>query len=206
MKIKSFSKYTTVFLAGAITATAGSTYAADAIKTIQAKLRPDIKVSVNGKQLDASAISYNNTTYLPLRKAADAVGGKIELDGTNINIVTDGKSADGTVGSQPSEKPIESTETYPIEGKVLYNWEQVYSKLSRENKPTMMGTIKNGQITTTYNDSEYIAIRYTDYFYDSEKGLSYYTKDYFLQFLSLSDIEELPTYTVKVKSNLVSPI
>ncbi|QTH41260.1 hypothetical protein J4772_27465 [Cohnella sp. LGH] len=103
--MKQTSKYAIVFLAGAICATAGSAYGAEAIKTISAKLRPDIKVSVNGKQLDASAISYNNTTYLPLRKAAEAVGGKIELSGKDINIVTNTPS--NQIALPPSSNPDE---------------------------------------------------------------------------------------------------
>ncbi len=104
--MKQTSKYAIVFLAGAIFATAGSAYGAEAIKTISAKLRPDIKVSVNGKQLDASAISYNNTTYLPLRKAAEAVGGKIELSGKDINIVTETKNNINTHGNTTSNNEI----------------------------------------------------------------------------------------------------
>ncbi|OXS56867.1 hypothetical protein B1A99_18570 [Cohnella sp. CIP 111063] len=104
--MKQTSKYAIVFLAGAIFATAGSAYGAEAIKTISAKLRPDIKVSVNGKQLDASAISYNNTTYLPLRKAAEAVGGKIQLNGRDINIVTETQNKANSPSSSANNKEI----------------------------------------------------------------------------------------------------
>lgn len=214
-KIKSLSKYTAVFLAGAITATAGSAYAADAIKTIQAKLRPDIKVSVNGKQLDASAISYNNTTYLPLRKAADAVGGKLELDGKNVNIVTEGKS-------NPALNPTVSTPTptvennqnstsetglgFPIEDKVLFRWNDINAKLNELDKSTMIGGTINNELVVKYNGKDYVRINNIDYYYDAQNNVNYLSIDFLTKFLDASDLEELSKFRVNVTSKVIIPI
>ncbi|OXS56869.1 hypothetical protein B1A99_18580 [Cohnella sp. CIP 111063] len=208
--MKQMLKYAIVFLAGAICATAGSAYGAEAIKTISAKLRPDIKVSVNGKQLDASAISYNNSTYLPLRKAAEAVGGKIELNGKDINIVTKsspietGTSSTGSTTGTPGNEQLE--ETYPIEGKVLYENNETYNKFNGLNKPIWIVTVKNGQNTVVYNGVDYIATRYTDYYYDSQNDRLYFTREFLLQFLSQSDLDGIASYNVNIKNKKITPI
>ena len=50
--------------------------AAVARQKITAELRPDITVKVNGtvQDLDKDAISYNGSTYLPVRAIGEAVG------------------------------------------------------------------------------------------------------------------------------------
>ncbi len=197
--MKQTSKYAIVFLAGAIFATAGSAYGAEAVKTISAKLRPDIKVSVNGKQLDASAISYNNTTYLPLRKAAEAVGGKIELSGKDINIVTQMPSDIGNNKETPENK-------YEIEDKVLLEWTDVYFSLTKKNNYSMTSGVVNGRSQVYYNDLIFVVQRNIDYYYDPEHDKTYYPKDFFLQFLSESDLSNIPVYKVNVQNNRVSPI
>ncbi len=209
--MKQTSKYAIVFLAGAIFATAGSAYGAEAIKTISAKLRPDIKVSVNGKQLDASAISYNNTTYLPLRKAAEAVGGKIELNGKDINIVTgktiaNPEATNENSGLESSNSTQSPTETYPIEGKILFEWVELYNNIKNTQNKQLSTDVVNGKSLVKYDSSKYYSIRNTDYYYDPENDKTYYTKDFLLQFLSSSDLEGLSTFRVNVKTNDVNPI
>ncbi len=205
--MKQTSKYAIVFLAGAIFATAGSAYGAEAIKTISAKLRPDIKVSVNGKQLEASAISYNNTTYLPLRKAAEAVGGKIELNGKDINIVTEIKPASpGTNnGNTSSNTNNSSTETTsPLEGKVLYEWRD-FAKYIREAKEGFaILTVIEGKLVVVYAGTNFIIKDNIDDYYDSKNDRTYLTEEFLLQILSKEDLLNLNKF--QLKNNVISPI
>jgi hypothetical protein len=194
--MKQMLKYAIVFLAGAICATAGSAYGAEAIKTISAKLRPDIKVSVNGKQLDASAISYNNTTYLPLRKAAEAVGGKIELNGKNINIVTNSSAAEPK-SINGSTESAETTNT--LESKVLHQWNEVYSHLYSTDRPRMKNDVINGKLLVYYNNNTYLVTDGVDYYYDRETDKSYYTREFLLQFLPSTDLNGVPSYHLSGK-------
>jgi hypothetical protein len=72
-------------IAGAVLATAGSAYAASAIEKVTAMIRPDYKVVVDGKQvqLKNAPISYNGTTYIPLREAGEMFGRTVGFkDGT----------------------------------------------------------------------------------------------------------------------------
>ncbi|OXS56865.1 hypothetical protein B1A99_18560 [Cohnella sp. CIP 111063] len=204
--MKQTLKYAIVFLAGAICATAGSAYGAEAIKTISAKLRPDIKVSVNGKQLDASAISYNNTTYLPLRKAAEAVGGKIELNGKDINIVTESKPPSPVTdnGNPDSNTNSSATETSPHEGKVLYEWREIATYI-REAKETFASRgVVDGNTVIAYKGIDYIPKDKIDDYYDSKNDRTYYTEDFLLQFLQKEDLLHLNKF--QVRKNIISPI
>ncbi len=201
--MKQTSKYAIVFLAGAIFATAGSAYGTEAIKTISAKLRPDIKVSVNGKQLDASAISYNNTTYLPLRKTAEAVGGKIELDGKNINIISEIKSSDK---DNTNESSATESSVYPIEEKLLYESTEVFQHILKLGRPTYTSRVIDGEVTFIYNDQKFPAVENSDYYYDKKNDKWFYSEELLLKFLSSSDLDGLHHYKVKVSTSTVSPI
>ncbi|QTH41262.1 hypothetical protein J4772_27475 [Cohnella sp. LGH] len=204
--MKQTSKYAIVFLAGAIFATAGSAYGTEAIKTISAKLRPDIKVSVNGKQLDASAISYNNTTYLPLRKAAEAVGGKIELNGKDINIVTEPKPASPSSnnGNSSSNTNNNSTETPTLESKVLYEWRETATYIREAKETFATRPVIDGNIVIVYKGTNFITKDNIDYYYDSKIDRTYYTEDFLLQFLDKDDLCHLNKF--QVKKNVISPI
>ncbi|WP_217595309.1 copper amine oxidase N-terminal domain-containing protein [Cohnella sp. GbtcB17] len=104
--MKNAIKYMSIFIAGAIFATAGSAYGASAVQTIKASIRGDLKINVNGKPIDAQPITYNNTTYLPLRKAAEAVGGQVSINGSTISIQTQKQpSATSTPTPSPSSGP-----------------------------------------------------------------------------------------------------
>ncbi|MBC5731336.1 PepSY domain-containing protein [Pseudoflavonifractor hominis] len=61
---------------------------------ITAELRPDITVKVNGKvqDLDKDAISYNGSTYLPVRAIGEAVGMDVNWDSSTQTVSLDGAS------------------------------------------------------------------------------------------------------------------
>ena len=66
---------------GAVLTTAIGAGAAGVWKTIDV-LENDITVMVDGQQLTESNFLYNDTTYLPLRAVAEAVGKPVEYDAT----------------------------------------------------------------------------------------------------------------------------
>jgi len=75
-------------IAGAVLATAGSAYAASAIEKVTAMIRPDYKVVVDGKQVQLKnpPISYNSTTYIPLREAGEILGRTVGFQDGTITI------------------------------------------------------------------------------------------------------------------------
>ena len=66
--------------------------AAVARQKITAELRPDITVKVNGtvQDLDKDAISYNGSTYLPVRAIGEAVGMDVNWDGETQTVSLEG--------------------------------------------------------------------------------------------------------------------
>ncbi|MFC4304095.1 stalk domain-containing protein [Cohnella boryungensis] len=198
-KLKSVSKYTSVFLAGAIFATAGSAYGAEAIKTIKAKLRPDIKVSVNGKPLDASAITYNNTTYLPLRKAAEAVNGKIELNGSNINIVTEAPNNSST--TQPTNTGNQNNSQSNTQNDIIFiDSVELSLQVTKDEVELFHTRVKDGIIVASFNEKEYTIEKY-DSFYYKETGRTYYSKKFLLQFYTEAYLSKFTRYTVNFEKN-----
>ena len=66
--------------------------AAVARQKITAELRPDITVKVNGtvQDLDKDAISYNGSTYLPVRAIGEAVGMDVNWDSETQTVSLEG--------------------------------------------------------------------------------------------------------------------
>src|SRR6185312_8191862 len=61
----------------------------DAIKQVQAFLRPDVKVIVDGDPLelqDNPFLIYENTGYLPLRKLGEALNADIVWEGSTQTV------------------------------------------------------------------------------------------------------------------------
>jgi hypothetical protein len=72
-------------VAGAALATSATAFAGPALEKITATLRPDYIVKVDGKQVQLKnpPISYNGTTYIPLREAGEILGRTVGFkDGT----------------------------------------------------------------------------------------------------------------------------
>jgi len=92
-------------LAGALLATAGTTFGAEAYKKISATLRPDLAVKVDGEKvkLQNAPLTYNGTTYVPLREAGQILGATIGYNAGTITI--DSKE------NQPASKPATETVT-----------------------------------------------------------------------------------------------
>ena len=92
-----------VALVGAL---AVGTAAATAYQTITASLRPDITVELNGtpqtmKDVNGNevyAISYNGTTYLPIRAIGEAMGLTVNWDSATQTVDLVGSAAGSTTG------------------------------------------------------------------------------------------------------------
>ena len=104
-----------------ITAFAGGVFAKTAIEKIEAELRPDFTVVIDGKTQAFENVNgervypilYNGTTYLPLRAIGELMGKvvywyedekRIELKNPTDVTVTD---ADVIVAADPKKKPIQ---------------------------------------------------------------------------------------------------
>ena len=75
-------------VSGVMLATAGTAFGAPALQKISATLRPDYKVKVNGQEvkMQNAPISYNNTTYIPLREAGEILGYKVGFKDSTITL------------------------------------------------------------------------------------------------------------------------
>ncbi|MDI4647411.1 stalk domain-containing protein [Cohnella hashimotonis] len=193
--MKQSIKYVSIFLAGAIFATASSAYGASAVQMIKASIRGDLKIQVNGKALDAQPISYNNSTYLPLRKAGEAIGGQVSISGNTISIVSNSKSlssgtATATVGSSD----------------VWYSSTEVGAYLKNTYDIIIASSTSGSDVFMNYNGTKYPTKRDINYFYDLESSTSYYSESFWLQFLKKSDLESLHKFKINIKSRIVTPI
>jgi len=110
-------------IAGAVLATAGSAYAASAIEKVTAMIRPDYKVVVDGKQVQLKnpPISYNSTTYIPLREAGEILGRTVGFQDGTITIdqqpaETGGKDDAGVSATTQTAEwiAIDQLDTYGI--------------------------------------------------------------------------------------------
>ena len=81
--------------------------AATAYQTITAALRPDITVELNGKEQtmkdvngkEIYAISYNGSTYLPIRAIGEALGMTVNWDSATQTVDLVGNANTGTTGA-----------------------------------------------------------------------------------------------------------
>lgn len=85
-----------------------ATFAATKASPIQAYLDPEIKVTLDGKVLElksvdgqkVNVITYNGTTYLPVRAISSALGLKVDWDGKTrtvlLNSTTENQTPDNT--------------------------------------------------------------------------------------------------------------
>ena len=103
-------------VAGAILATAGSAYGATALEKVTALVRPDYSVKVDGEKVSMknAPLTYNGTTYIPLREAGEILGydvgfnaGTITLDQPYKGEATLTETTNGTTASaeQPTTAP-----------------------------------------------------------------------------------------------------
>ena len=64
-----------------------------------------VKLVVDGVPINEETLTYNNTTYVPLRAAAEALGANVEWDGeTNTAILTN--KAATQIAAAPTQTPV----------------------------------------------------------------------------------------------------
>lgn len=103
----------------------GVVYAQGRWKTIDV-LKNDITVMVNGKKLEKENFLYNDTTYLPLRAVAEAVGKEVTYDAEeNMAIIEDKVYQETNVEFSSDELPI-----YEIDDKKYVMYQRVLAKYS----------------------------------------------------------------------------
>lgn len=91
-------------LSGAFTA---GVYAEDVLQRVDAYLRPDFQIVLNGTavQLESPALVYNDTSYLPLKELAQRLGANIYWKGDTKTIYINSRI-------NPEQRPDEQDTTY----------------------------------------------------------------------------------------------
>lgn len=106
------------FICGAVSMAllvGGVSFAAGQWKTIDV-LENDITVMVDGQQITESNFLYNDTTYLPLRAVAEAVGKPVEYDGTTNTAYIGIKPSSGNIISVKNTYQALRDSVYLYEG------------------------------------------------------------------------------------------
>ncbi|MDQ6419927.1 stalk domain-containing protein [Paenibacillus sp. LHD-117] len=124
-----------------LTSAAAGAYGATNLQAIKANLNLGLKFKVDGKDWtpkDASgknvyAITYNGTTYLPIRTAGDALGVEVGWDGKN-NTVWLGEGASAVeAGQKPTEAVGFSRKNpAPLNTKVKFDYDEFSGKYTAE--------------------------------------------------------------------------
>lgn len=77
-------------IAGALLATAGTSFGAAAFEKVAAILRPDFTLIIDGSkaELKNAPLVYNGTSYLPLRESAELFGKNVDFKNGTITLNT----------------------------------------------------------------------------------------------------------------------
>ncbi len=118
-----------------------------------------VQVQVNGEKLDANTILYNGSTYLPMRKVAEAVGKDVEWNQETMtaNIVEkkDGDSLETTTNEFTIYNLDDSFNCYAEgNGKTYYHAWNVVKLMNEQGK--------NGEYGVDINNLHLGNIRYFD--------------------------------------------
>ncbi|MFD2614638.1 stalk domain-containing protein [Paenibacillus gansuensis] len=99
------------FLLGMITGVmlfvSTSAFASTSLQKVQAYINKQISVKVNGNSLAVEPILYNNTTYLPIRKIAEATNSQVNMKGKviELNSISNEHKENQTSINDPSPSP-----------------------------------------------------------------------------------------------------
>lgn len=198
-------------ISGAVLMSSVAVFAEDGIEAVKAFLRKDLAVTYNGTkvQLDNSAASIDGKTYLNLRDLGKVFDKNVNWNGkTNTVEISDKKVGQGASNTiKESVEPIIKDEVNS--SKILYNEEDVQKMLIKKydsidyNKSMIFGKVKNDQIVKTYDGVEFIAKPNIDYFYDRINDKTYYTREFYTQFLSSEDLITLIKYNIQSTGEIV---
>ena len=115
-----------------------------------------VNVELNGEKLDSSSILYNGSTYLPLRKVAEAVGKDVEWNQSSMtaNIVEKGDIKLNNETTSVENTNLETSDGIKIKvinSEKYINLEDCYKKYNNEENKRMKVLTENGEIITNYN-------------------------------------------------------
>lgn len=115
-----------------------------------------VNVELNGEKLDSSSILYNGSTYLPLRKVAEAVGKDVEWNQSSMtaNIVEKGDIKLNNETTSVENTNLETSDGIKIKvinSEKYINLEDCYKKYNNEENKRMKILTENGEIITNYN-------------------------------------------------------
>jgi len=115
-----------------------------------------VNVELNGEKLDSSSILYNGSTYLPLRKVAEAVGKDVEWNQSSMtaNIVEKGDIKLNNETTSVENTNLETSDGIKIKvinSEKYINLEDCYKKYNNEENKRIKVLTENGEIITNYN-------------------------------------------------------
>ena len=145
------------FIIGSLLVTTTPVLANTILQQINVVLN-SVNVEINGEKLDSSSILYNGTTYLPLRKIAEAVGKDVEWEQSTMtaNIVEKG---DIKLNNETSV--VENTDLETSDGIIIrviknnkyINLEDCYKKYNNEESKKIKVLTPDGKIITNFNET-----------------------------------------------------
>jgi hypothetical protein len=189
--MKKFKGYMITFLAGALFATAGSAFAANGLQKVEAYLRPSLPVTLNGEkiQLEYPPVMYDGSTYLKLRDVSKLTGLIVNWNEKTETVELSGKQQ--TVSTNQSGN---------------LNFFYSFEEYNQKNDQKLTSSVVNNKIVVTYNGDKYETDPNLNYFYDSKTGYTYYSKDFFLQFLPDENLNGLHKYSIDYKQKMATII
>lgn len=116
-----------------------------------------VQVQVNGEKLDANTILYDGSTYLQMRKVAEAVGKEVNWNGdTKIANIVEKKDGDKLSEVNNEAKIWQGDDGYfyaERDGELLYSWTYVSIELLNK-KYDVDGSRYTENILRFYNNAE----------------------------------------------------
>lgn len=121
MTTRSWKRIAVLTAAFGLTFTAGA-YAQDIVQRVDAYLRPDFNVVVDGKpaKLAHSALIYNDSSYLPLKELADVMGAVVNWKGDTKTIYINSRINPEQPVTNDDIKYTETKMTNPMASNVTY--------------------------------------------------------------------------------------
>jgi hypothetical protein len=189
MEVKPMRKILIGMLIGASITASTAVFADSTLQKIEAYLNPSLTIKLDGKniKLKNPPITYDGTTYLPLREVSDNFNKEVKWNEATqtieLNTISNAKGA------------INMNETF-------YNLKDVSTVLRDKYYNTeelslsfMRISVLNGKQVVKYKDKEYI-VDDLQMFYDRTKDETYYSEGFYLQFLDSGILGGLTKYNI----------
>jgi hypothetical protein len=168
------SKWNRIIVLGAIMGscfTAG-VYAQDIIQRVDAYLRPDFNVVVNGQKvnLQSSPLIYNDSSYLPVKELASYLGAIVNWNGSTKTIYLNSRinSAQPEEGTGSTYERITLMNPYPVRLKYLGGEYSVLMNSSEKTYYRLKDVLRMGIDTSGLSK---VKEKYTRDLYVSEEEL-----------------------------------